>query len=290
MGAFLARLMPQQDSEKAQGDDSAGMWTDDMVTSTVVTFPPPPDGGRLAWTQVFMGHLVLINGWGYLTSFGLFQAYYTSTLNASPSSISWIGSIQVSLVYMIGTFSGRALDAGHYHATIRIGCLLQVLGIFMTSVSSQYWQLFLAQGVCKGVGDGLLFCPTVSLIATYFSKKRSIAIACTASGAAVGGIIFPLIARQCLDPLGFGWTVRIMGFVVLFNSILVILLARVRLPPRKTGPIFEWAAFKEPSYSIFCAGMFFNMWAVYFAYFYVSPCPRPLVFTLAYISLDQCLL
>jgi hypothetical protein len=61
-----------------------------------------------------------------------------------------------------------------------------------------------------------------------------------------------------------------MGFVVLFNSILITILARVRLPPRKTGPIFEGAAFREPSYSLFCVGMFFNLWAVYFAYFYVS--------------------
>lgn len=192
---------------------------------------------------------------------------------------------------MIGTFSGRALDAGYYHSTVRLGSFLQVLGIFMTSISSQYWQLFLAQGICKGIGDGLVFCPTVSLVATYFSKKRSLAMACTASGGAVGGIIFPLIARQCLGPLGFGLTVRIMGFVVLFNSILVALLARVRLPPRKAGPLFQWSAFKEPSYSLFCAGMFFNLWAVYFAYFYVSSLsiPAPSLYP-AHVSPDQRLL
>jgi hypothetical protein len=267
MGASSAEQSSCQSTEKSQQDASED---NGASAVTVPPFPPPPDGGGLAWTQVFMGHLVLINGWGYLSSFGLFQSYYTSTFSETPSAISWIGSIQIFLVYLIGTFSGRALDAGKYHFTIRLGCFLQVLGIFMSSISTQYWQLFLAQGVCKGIGDGLVFCPTVSLVATYFSKKRSLAMACTASGGATGGIIFPLIARQLLGPLGFGWTVRIMGFVVLFNSILITLLARVRLPPRKTGPIFEWAAFKEPSYSLFCVGMFFNLWAVYFAYFYVS--------------------
>lgn len=256
--------IPQQDSSDGTSESAA------PVVVLTTPHPPPPDGGRLAWTQVLMGHLVLINGWGYLSSFGLFQSYYTSNLDATPSAISWIGSIQIFLVYLIGTFSGRALDAGHFHTTVRLGCFLQVVGIFMTSISTQYWQLFLAQGVCKGIGDGLVFCPTVSLVATYFSKKRSLAMAFTASGGATGGIIFPLIARQLLEPLGFGWTVRIMGFVVLFNSVIIALIARVRLPPRMTGPIFEWAAFREASYSLFCAGMFFNLWAVYFAYFYVS--------------------
>lgn len=28
----------------------------------------PPDGGIVAWTQVAMGHLVMFNTWGYITS------------------------------------------------------------------------------------------------------------------------------------------------------------------------------------------------------------------------------
>lgn len=236
----------------------------------VLVPPPAPNGGTQAWMQVLMGHLVLINGWGYLSSFGLFQVHYTTTLNATPSAVSWIGSMQIFLVYLVGTFSGRALDAGHYHKVLAIGSLLQIIAIFTTSVATQYWQLFLAQGVCKGLGDGLVFCPTVALVATYFSTRRSLAMAVTASGGATGGIIFPLIAQQLLPKVGFGWTVRTMGFVVLFNTIVILCIARVRLPPRKTGPLVEWSAFREPSYMLFCIGMFFNLWAVYFAYFYVS--------------------
>ena len=217
-----------------------------------------------------MGHLVLINGWGYLSSFGLFQSYYTSTLGVTPSAVSWIGSMQIFLVYLVGTFSGRALDAGHFHKSLALGSFLQILAVFTTSVSTSYWQLFLAQGVCKGLGDGLVFCPTVSLVATYFSTKRSLAMAITASGGATGGIIFPLIAQQMLPKVGFGWTVRTMGFVIFFNTVVILSIARVRLPPRKTGPFVEWSAFREPSYTLFCIGMFFNLWAVYFAYFYVS--------------------
>lgn len=235
----------------------------------VVVLQPAPNGGLQAWMQVLMGHLVLINSWGYLSSFGFFQAHYTSTLNATPSAISWIGSMQIFLVYLVGTFSGRALDAGHFHKILALGSLLQIVAVFTTSASTQYWQLFLAQGVCKGLGDGLVFCPTVSLVATYFSTRRSLAMAIVASGGATGGIIFPLIAQQLLPRVGFGWTVRTMAFVILFNTVIILLTARVRLPPRKTGPMVELSAFREPSYTFFCIGMFFNLWAVYFAYFYV---------------------
>ncbi|KAH8726183.1 MFS monocarboxylate transporter [Phaeosphaeriaceae sp. PMI808] len=231
---------------------------------------PAPNGGARAWTQVLMGHLVLINGWGYLSSFGLFQVYYTSTLNATPSAVSWIGSMQIFLVYLVGTFSGRALDAGHFHKVLALGSFLQIIAVLTASVATEYWQLFLAQGVCKGLGDGLVFCPTVSLVATYFTTRRSLAMAVTASGAATGGIIFPLIAQQMLTKVGYAWTVRTMGFVILFNTIIILSIARVRLAPRKLGPLVEWSAFSEPPYMLFCIGMFFNLWAVYFAYFYLS--------------------
>jgi len=231
---------------------------------------PPPDGGINAWLQVLAGHLILINTWGYISSFGIFQAYYVSYLNRSASEISWVGSIETFLLFFIGTFSGRATDAGYYRPVLFVGLFLCVLGVFMTSISTTYWQLFLAQGLCQGIGNGLLFCPTIALISTYFAKKRVFALSLVASGAATGGLIFPAIAQSLLNKIGFGWSIRSMGFVMLFNSIVILSIARPRLPPRKTGPFIEWAAFKELPYVLFAMGTFFMLWGVYFAYFYVS--------------------
>lgn len=67
-----------------------------------------------------------------------FQSYYMTSLNISPSAISWIGSIQIFLVYFIGTFSGRGLDAGYYHTILTCGSFLQVFAVFMTPISTQY--------------------------------------------------------------------------------------------------------------------------------------------------------
>ncbi|KAK3371065.1 major facilitator superfamily domain-containing protein [Lasiosphaeria ovina] len=233
-------------------------------------FPSPPDGGLRAWTQVLVGHLVSFNSWGYLNSFGLFQAYYATTLSATPSAISWIGSVQILLNFLVGCVSGRALDAGHLRATLALGMLLQLVGIFTSSVATQYWHLLLAQGICKGLGDGLMFCPAVAVVPTYFTTKRAAAMAIAAAGTATGGLVFPIIAQQLQPRIGFAWTVRVMGFVVVFNSVLILLLARARLPPRKAGPLLEWRAFKERGYTLFCVGMFLVWWALYFAFFYVS--------------------
>ena len=98
---------------------------------------PPPDGGLQAWTQCLMGHLVVVNTWGYIISFGVFQPYYVKALNRPPSDISWIGSVQIFLLFFVGTFSGRSTDAGLFRATYLLGSIFLLVGVFMTSLSTK---------------------------------------------------------------------------------------------------------------------------------------------------------
>lgn len=215
---------------------------------------PPPDGGLEAWTQAVMGHLVVFNTWGYINSFGVFQTYYVSALGHPPSDISWVGSVQIFLLFFVGTFSGRATDYGLFRVTFIAGSLLQLLGVFMTSLSTRYWQLLLAQGICTGLGNGLIFCPSLALLSTYFTKKRALAIAIAASGTSTGGLVYPVIVQQLLPKIGFGWTVRVLGFVMLATQATALAFIKTRLPPRKSGPLVEWGAFKELPYSLFSIG------------------------------------
>ena len=125
----------------------------------------------------------------------------------------------------------------------------------MTSLSTKYWQLFLSQGLCTGIGNGLIFCPLLALLSSYFIKYRSMAIAITASGAATGGMLYPAIVESLLPKIGFGWTVRVVGFVMLVVQLVGLALVRTRLPPRKSGPVVEWGAFKEIPYALFSVGL-----------------------------------
>jgi MFS family permease len=192
-----------------------------------------------------------------INSFGVFQSYFVEALRRPPADIAWIGSIQVFLLFFIGVFTGRLTDAGYFKQVFLLGSLLQVLGLFMASLSTQYWQIFLAQGVSAGLGNGCIFCPMLSLVSTYFSKKRNLAIGIAAAGSATGGLIFPAMVQQLLPRIGFGWTMRALGLVELVCLAIVSILSKQRLPPRRAGPIVEWSAFKEAPYALFAVGMFF---------------------------------
>lgn len=105
--------------------------------------------------------------WGYLNSFGSFQTYYEQTMpDIPPSTISWIGSLQIWLTMVGGVFTGRLLDAGFFVPTFFVGAALQVLGMFLMSISKTYWQLMLTQGVLTGLGGGIFFTPSLALVTT----------------------------------------------------------------------------------------------------------------------------
>lgn len=180
-----------------------------------------------------------------------------TALDREPSDVSWIGSMQVFLLFFVSAFTGRLTDAGYFHPVVAFGTFLSVFGMFMASLSTQYWQLFLTHGVCVGLGNGFLFCPAVSLLSTYFAKKRSLALAIGAAGTGTGGMVFPAMVVQLLPKAGFAWTMRAVGFIQLVCLAVACLLLRPRVPPRKSGALVDWASFKEPQYLLFAIGMFF---------------------------------
>ncbi|KAI2470742.1 MFS general substrate transporter [Annulohypoxylon bovei var. microspora] len=241
-----------------------------ITTRTWPEPPPPPDGGSHAWTQVAMGWLVIFTTWGWVNSFGSFQTYYTSVLPQSPSTISWIGSVQIWFCLVISVISGRLLDAGLFLPTFMVGAVIQVLGMFLMSISDQYWSLMLTQGVLTGIGSGIFFTPSLALVATYFDKRRGLAVGLATTGNSAGGIIYPVVVRQLIPTLGFAWTTRVLAFINLTCLSIVFAFMRPRLPPRKSGPLIDFAAFREWPYLGVVGGIFATSMSNYFTFYYIA--------------------
>jgi MFS family permease len=131
---------------------------------------------------------------GFTLTFGAFQNYYQHHFlsSMSPSSISWIGTVQSWLLILVGCLSGPLFDLGYFRSMLFLGNFLVIFGLFMLSLCKTYYQVFLAQAICIGLGAGLLYIPSLALIGLSFSTKRSLAQGITTSGIAVGKHILPL--------------------------------------------------------------------------------------------------
>lgn len=81
------------------------------------------------------------------------------------------------------------------------------------------------------------------------------AVGIVTSGSAVGGIVLPIICQKLLPAVGFGWTMRILGFVSAATLSVSVAVLRQRLPPRKRGGFFAFGALKEGPFSCYSLGM-----------------------------------
>ncbi|RDW72745.1 uncharacterized protein DSM5745_07917 [Aspergillus mulundensis] len=187
---------------------------------------PIPNGGLEAWLSVFAVFCVFVNSWGLISTYGAFQEFYQTVLlpNESPSSISWVGSIQATLVVMVGIVSGPLVDLGYLRPLIISGSFLVVFGMMMTSLATQYYQVILAQGFCVGIGGGIAYIPALVVISIL-----SFYMVAIINGASAFGRTVPYLLGSRVKPIGilitcvagsaiamFTWTAatNIPGFIV----------------------------------------------------------------------------
>ena len=124
-------------------DGEALVETQSEQPANVLDVRVPPDGGRIAWMQVFASFLINMNVYGLVNAFGDFQHYYETDYLASYSSstISWIGTVQGSLTLFGGALAGPIFDKGYFMLTLRTASVTLVFSWMMLSLSTQYYQV-----------------------------------------------------------------------------------------------------------------------------------------------------
>lgn len=148
---------------------------------------------------------------------------------------------------------------------------LYVFGLMMVSLSTQYWQLFLAQSICVGVNGGAIFTSCISTVPSWFSKRRATAYGIMLSGAGVGGTVVPIMMTKLLDKIGFAWMIRAVALLYLTLLPFTILLVKPRLrPSRRPFALQNYlSGFKEHAYVYIIVASFMFYWGMFLPLNYI---------------------
>jgi MFS family permease len=112
---------------------------------------------------------------------------------------------------------------------------MHVFGLMMASISTQYYQFLLSQGVCSAIGVAAVFQPALSCIMGWFDKKRGIAYGILATGSSLGGVIFPIMINRLIRKVGYGWAMRISAFLIFVLLAIAIVTVKARRPPGRVA-------------------------------------------------------
>ncbi|KAM0248645.1 hypothetical protein ACHAQJ_009387 [Trichoderma viride] len=173
-----------------------------------------PDGGFRAWLVVLGGFLDFAIAFGLVNSFGTFQARYESQWTwLSTSTITWIGSVQLFILFLGGAVVGPIYDKYGSRALMFSGTAVCLLSFICSSFATHYYQYLLAQGILLGIATGA--------ISEWFNHKRGLALGIALSGSSVGGIFWPIIINKLFTVVDAPWVHRIIALI----SVPVLLIA-----------------------------------------------------------------
>ncbi|KAI0155574.1 major facilitator superfamily domain-containing protein [Pestalotiopsis sp. NC0098] len=239
---------------------------------------PFPEGGFRAWLVVFGSFCTMLSVYGLINSSAVFESYFAThqLADSDSSTIGWIFSLYLFVVFFAGIQVGPIFDRHGPRVLVAVGSVLVVASQMILGVCTEYYQILLTYSVLQGLGGALLNVPAYGIIAHYFKRRRGLATGIASTAGSIGGIIFPLLLQNLLPKIGFAWTTRVIGFILLALAIPSNLLLRTRLPPsdKMVSVIPDWSLFCNLKFTLTCAGVWFLEWGLFV----------PLTFVVSYAS------
>ncbi|RWA05370.1 hypothetical protein EKO27_g9729 [Xylaria grammica] len=184
----------------------------------------PSDGGY-GWFCVLAQFLINSLTWGVAASYSVYLAYYLSHdlfPEGRPIDYAFIGGFNFAFALLVAPLA--TLLMGFYG----VKTPMLSLGFISASFASKVWHLYLSQGLCVGIGIGLIYIPATSVIPQWFSKRRSLANGICASGSGIGGLIVCFATQGMIGTIGLVWSLRITAVIVFVVNLAATLLIRSR--------------------------------------------------------------
>ncbi|KAH8797941.1 major facilitator superfamily domain-containing protein [Xylogone sp. PMI_703] len=177
--------------------------------------------------------LLIFTACGLVFSFGVYQELYqkmasspdTPFTGASSAKIGLIGTLSVSLMTMGGPLVVGWTKLYSPRSVVCLSGLVFGAANIFASFSHRLWQFLLSQGVLVGVGACMAYIPAVTVVPTWFNKRRGLAMGIVISGSGVGGVCWAPALRAMNDKIGFRDTLRLTGslsFLLIVGAALVL--------------------------------------------------------------------
>jgi MFS family permease len=182
---------------------------------------------------VFVILVIFIVMHGIYASFGIFLTEIQNTTHWNRTIISGANSL---VFFIIGAFSivgGRLTDK--YGPRIVIMCASICLGVgyFLTAQVSAVWQIYLSYGILVGIGAGFADAPLLSIIARWFTKRRTLMSSIVKVGTGLGMFTIPLLSSWLI--INYKWRIAYMVLAGVVFVVVAIAAQFLKRDPSKMG-------------------------------------------------------
>lgn len=193
-------------------------------------FSPTP------WLIAAIAFVVLGFSRGLHSAFGVFNVALLDTFGWSRGATAGIFSVVLAVDALLSPVAGYLLDRFGVKRIAIAGCLTLVMGLYLSSLVTALWQLYICFGIILAIGftfTGMV--PHVFLVSEWFSTKRASAIGVVYAGSGVGIMILAPLSEWLIANYGWARTFEIYAVIVLIALVPVVWFSYRRGPHSHHG-------------------------------------------------------
>ncbi|KAJ2078233.1 hypothetical protein H4R24_004622 [Coemansia sp. RSA 988] len=151
-----------------------------------------------------------------------------------------------------------------------MGCVVTGASMLVASACNTVIGLIFTQGLLYGIGGSCIMNPALSMPSQWMKKYRAIATGFAVAGGSVGGLWLSFATRAMVDNLGWKWSLRINGLIIIVVGCAASPLLRSRLKAARTEQFIDFASLKNVRFVMLFFSSLFAC-AGYFMPFYFMP-------------------
>ncbi|CAJ0574709.1 unnamed protein product, partial [Mesorhabditis spiculigera] len=187
-------------------------------TYTGKRIPIIPDGGW-GWVVVFGSFMIHVIADGFVYSFGVVAEKLIDVFKSDNTMSAMTIALLTGLTLGAGPIASALTNKWGCRTVCIIGSVIAAIGCLISSWANSMGYLSASVGIIMGFGFGLMYCPAIVIVTTYFEKRRALATGITVCGAGVGSAAFGPINNWVIQ--NYGWRAV---FVTFTGAILTCIL------------------------------------------------------------------
>ncbi|KAM4039681.1 monocarboxylate transporter 13 isoform 1-T2 [Anomaloglossus baeobatrachus] len=206
------------------------------------------------WGTVLLFSCFLQAGlvFGTLRSFGIFFPEFVEYFGSAAGSVSWVTSCAVAVQQLMSPLGcALALRFGS-RPVVMLGGFLSSLGLFLASLSTELYQLYLSIGGVSGLGWALIFSPSMAAVTSYFSHRRSLATGFVLTGVGVFSFALTPLLQYLVEEYSWCGAMLLLSGVALHSVPCGALLQTPSDAPPDRSFLWGWELLCNGAFLRYC--------------------------------------
>ncbi|KAI9477681.1 hypothetical protein LPJ55_000130 [Coemansia sp. RSA 990] len=254
-------------------DGKDGRFTSIEAKITEEELPAEPAAdSKYAWIVTLGSFFLLMVAVGTTNSYGVYLQEYQNVFPTTPkSTLTWIGSLQFGGMCFFGVFAGVLVERFDSRWVILSGCVLSGAALLIASACTSPAPLIITQGILFGASGSCILIPTISMPSQWTEKYRALATGLAVAGGSIGGLWMSFASRAMMTDLGYQWSLRINGLLIIGVGLMFSPLMRKRMEVPKRDKIIDLASLTNIKFVILFFASMFAAGGYFAPYYYMPP-------------------